>query len=547
MSTISAGTTSGTALISSGDTTGQLVFQTNGTTTALTIGTDQIVTVAGAATGGEVRVNEALANGTNYVAVKAPTTLASNVTFTLPSADGTNGQLLQTNGSGVLSFTNPTSFASPLAVVGNSTAGAEIRLPEDTDNGANYVAIKAPDVLAANLTLTLPSADGTNGQLLQTNGSGALSFTTVSTGVTEVGSVARIPQTRNLYMFSPSATVLTGVAKLAVNYFYPSGTGPTPGSIFLPQYSTYYGAWYTAIGNALAFSTDGINFTFVDFYGSNLTQVTLYNSSSLVSPYVIDDVYGYIFAFGYTSAGYPGYVFKTSLTSSWSAAVNLTSAAAIWYAEFVSFPDAANSGIVFGWSDSSTHYVSTIPAGASSSTVRASTSNNNGQKMSFDWNKTAGVAMSVQRTPSSGQAALFLSPTNNVNTSWTSVTSTTSGVNVTNPARPIISNAGYGVIWDNNQSSYRYTTTTTLNGAWTNANTPDGNRIFYMGHNGTVWYMATGTTGTPPVTGAFRNFYTTTSATPTSWVSTPQIPLLGLTDASSFEVATVPYYTQRKY
>jgi hypothetical protein len=68
------------------------------------------------------------------------------------------------------------SFATPLAVIGNATAGSEIRLPEDTDNGSNYVALKAPNTIASNLTLTLPSADGTSGQVLQTNGSGVLSF-----------------------------------------------------------------------------------------------------------------------------------------------------------------------------------------------------------------------------------------------------------------------------------------------------------------------------------------------------------------------------------
>ena len=49
MSTISAGTTAGTALVSAGDTTGTLVLQTNGTTTALTLGTDQSATFAGKA------------------------------------------------------------------------------------------------------------------------------------------------------------------------------------------------------------------------------------------------------------------------------------------------------------------------------------------------------------------------------------------------------------------------------------------------------------------------------------------------------------------
>ena len=121
------------------------------------------------------------ASGTGTVTLASPNT-NNNPTFTLPSADGTNGQVLQTNGSGTLSFASQTSLASPLAVTGNSTAGAEIRLPEDTDNGSNYVALKAADNIASNVTFTLPSADGTNGQVLQTNGSGTLSFATPATG-----------------------------------------------------------------------------------------------------------------------------------------------------------------------------------------------------------------------------------------------------------------------------------------------------------------------------------------------------------------------------
>jgi hypothetical protein len=58
----------------------------------------------------------------------------------------------------------------------------EIRFRETTANGTNYVALKAPASLSADLTFTLPSADGTNGQALVTNGSGVLSFTTISAG-----------------------------------------------------------------------------------------------------------------------------------------------------------------------------------------------------------------------------------------------------------------------------------------------------------------------------------------------------------------------------
>jgi len=58
----------------------------------------------------------------------------------------------------------------------------EIRFRETTANGTNYVALKAPASLSADLTFTLPATDGTAGQSLITNGSGVLSFTTISAG-----------------------------------------------------------------------------------------------------------------------------------------------------------------------------------------------------------------------------------------------------------------------------------------------------------------------------------------------------------------------------
>ena len=104
------------------------------------------------------------ASGTGTTTVQSGNT-NSDTTFTLPTADGTSGQLIQTNGSGQLSFVTGASLATPLTVTGNATAGAEIRLPEDTDNGSNYAAVKAPDSLASNVTCTLPSTTCTLGYL----------------------------------------------------------------------------------------------------------------------------------------------------------------------------------------------------------------------------------------------------------------------------------------------------------------------------------------------------------------------------------------------
>lgn len=71
---------------------------------------------------------------------------------------------------------------TPVSITGDATGGSELRFPEDTDNGSNYVALKAANSIASNVTFTLPNADGTNGQILRTNGSGTLSFTDPGAG-----------------------------------------------------------------------------------------------------------------------------------------------------------------------------------------------------------------------------------------------------------------------------------------------------------------------------------------------------------------------------
>jgi len=45
-------------------------------------------------------------DSSHYIALQAPATVASNVTFTLPAADGTANQVLKTDASGALGFTS---------------------------------------------------------------------------------------------------------------------------------------------------------------------------------------------------------------------------------------------------------------------------------------------------------------------------------------------------------------------------------------------------------------------------------------------------------
>lgn len=57
-----------------------------------------------------------------------------------------------------------------------SSTGSGVNLVEGTSNGSHYVTIKSPDSLSGIVTFTMPGTDGSNGHVLTTNGSGALSF-----------------------------------------------------------------------------------------------------------------------------------------------------------------------------------------------------------------------------------------------------------------------------------------------------------------------------------------------------------------------------------
>ena len=66
-------------------------------------------------------------------------------------------------------------------IVGNSaTVGGTVKFNEGTNNGTNFIGLKAPNAVTASETFVLPDGDGTAGQFLKTDGSGNLDFATVN-------------------------------------------------------------------------------------------------------------------------------------------------------------------------------------------------------------------------------------------------------------------------------------------------------------------------------------------------------------------------------
>ena len=73
---------------------------------------------------------------------------------------------------------------SELIVGNNASTGGGVEFREGTNNGNHFVKLSSPNALSGNVSFTLPDADGSAGQFLKTNGSGALSFSSVSTQFT---------------------------------------------------------------------------------------------------------------------------------------------------------------------------------------------------------------------------------------------------------------------------------------------------------------------------------------------------------------------------
>ena len=144
---------------------------------------------------------------------------SNSVAFNLPTADGTSGQVLKTDGSGTLSFVTA-SANTPTSADGQALGSASLEWSDlfladaSTIQFGNDQEIKLTHVADTGLLLTdsgggptlqfhdaneaissdgghliftsngvtfdFPSADGSDGQVLKTNGSGVLSFVTAS-------------------------------------------------------------------------------------------------------------------------------------------------------------------------------------------------------------------------------------------------------------------------------------------------------------------------------------------------------------------------------
>lgn len=160
----------------------------------------------------------------------------SDFVFAGGSTPGSNTQVLYNN-SGVPGASSNLTFDGSNLQIGNQ---GDLRLG-DADN-SNYVAIQSPATVTVNWTITLPAADGTSGQFLVTNASGALSFTNTLTTPTINGGY-----TEQYYAVTTSGSTTISLANGSVQVFtlngnitftFPSVTNGASFMLFVKQDAT---------------------------------------------------------------------------------------------------------------------------------------------------------------------------------------------------------------------------------------------------------------------------------------------------------------------
>ena len=142
---------------------------------------DGAVVLKGSATSGTTIPSGAQAlcawDGTDFITISDVLGPSSSTNNAIATYNGTTGKVIQNTGVTIDGSNNVT-------IPGQG----DLRWA-DSDS-SNWVAFQAPATVATNVTWTLPGTDGASNQVLTTNGSGTLSWSTPSAGITTGKSIA---------------------------------------------------------------------------------------------------------------------------------------------------------------------------------------------------------------------------------------------------------------------------------------------------------------------------------------------------------------------
>jgi hypothetical protein len=210
----------------------------------------------------------------NYNAFKSPDALAGNTTYTTPSADGTNGQVLSTNGLGQMSWVNKdATYTASRALVsdglGNATAATTTATEISYVNGVTSAIQTQLNGKEPTITVLGETRGGTNqstytkGDILVASGVNTLSKESVGTN----GTFLKADSTD-----SNGVVWASVISTSATRSVTTTDTATTADDILLLSGASFTQTLFTAVGNT------GKRITLFH-NGTSLTQVYTLNTT----------------------------------------------------------------------------------------------------------------------------------------------------------------------------------------------------------------------------------------------------------------------------
>ena len=209
----------GTPSINFGDSTTGFFRKASNQIGVATSGTEQLFLDQNGVTlnlQNEIRFGDA--NSSHYIGLKAAATISSNFTLSLPTSDGSNGDVLKTDGSGNLSFTTLSNAGT--ALTGNTLASN----------------ITASSLTSVGTLSSLTVSGSITGSIASSNISGAL-FTLGSTSVSRGNTITALagmhqiaPSSNNSYSLGTSSLRWSNIFTNDLNLSNEGGSNDVDGT-----------------------------------------------------------------------------------------------------------------------------------------------------------------------------------------------------------------------------------------------------------------------------------------------------------------------------